>query len=99
MVGQAKVVVAGQVDDLFAVVVAHRRLLVVENAQFEMGSVGAQFIQDSGQMGKLGALSGLSHGKDPQGKRIARLAAIDLDSALSAGANWGGNLLFWGKNG
>jgi len=62
MVGQAEVVVAGQVDHLLAVVVANRRLLVVEDAQFEVGSLGAQFVERGGQVGKLGAGRGLAHG-------------------------------------
>ena len=36
MIGEAKVVVAGQVDDFAAIVVAHRGLLIIEDAQFEM---------------------------------------------------------------
>jgi hypothetical protein len=71
MVGQAQVVVAGQVDHLLAVVVAHRRLLVVQNAQVEVRALGAQFVQRGGQVGKLGAGSGLGHGDSPQRKSIA----------------------------
>ena len=72
MVGQAQVVVAGQVDDLAAVVVAHRGLLVVEDAELEVGALGAQFVEHGGQMGKLGARSGLCHGDSPQTESIAR---------------------------
>ena len=62
MVGQAEVVVAGQVDDLAAVVVANRRLLVVEHAELEVGALGAKVVEDLGQMGKLGARSSFCHG-------------------------------------
>ena len=58
VVGQAEIIVAGQVDDLLAVVVADRRLLVVEHAQVEMRSLGAQFVQHGGQVGKLRAGGG-----------------------------------------
>ena len=44
MVGQAQVIVAGQVDDLAPVVMAHGRLLVVEHAQPEMRALGAEII-------------------------------------------------------
>ena len=73
VVGQAKVVVAGQVDHLAAVVVAHRRLLVVEDAQLEVGSLGAQFVERCGQMGKLGAGRGLDHGVHLKQSRITRI--------------------------
>ena len=66
MVGQAQVIVAGQVDDLLAVVVADGGLLVVENAQLEMRALGAQFVHGGGQVGKLRAGSGLGHGGKPQ---------------------------------
>ena len=39
VVGQAEVVVAGQVDDLAAVVMADRSLLVVEDAKLEIGAL------------------------------------------------------------
>ena len=58
MVRQPQVVVAGQVDHLLAVVVADRRLLVVQHAQAEVRSLGFQFVESGGQMGKLGAGSG-----------------------------------------
>jgi len=54
VIGQAQIVVAGQVDDLFAVVVADRGLLVVEDAQLEVGAIGAQLVERGGQVGKLG---------------------------------------------
>ena len=62
MICEAEVVVAGEVDDLPAVVVANRRLLVVENAQFEVGALGAQFVESRGQVGELRARCGRSHG-------------------------------------
>ena len=71
MVGQAEVVVAGEVDDLFAVVVADGRLLVVENAEAEMRAFGAQVVERGSQVGKLRTRSCLSHGDAPQSRRIA----------------------------
>ena len=68
MVGQAQVVVAGQVDHLFAVVVANRRLLVVEHAQLEVRALGAQFVEHGGQMGKLGARQRSQSWHSPQRK-------------------------------
>ncbi len=67
VVGEAEIVVAGQVDHLPAVVVAHRGLLVVEHPQFEMRAFGAQFVERGGQVaelgtGKLRADIGLNHG-------------------------------------
>ncbi len=70
VVGQAQVVVAGQVDDLAAVVVADRGLLVVEDAELEAGAFGAEFVENCGQMGQLGARRGLSHGYLPQRRSI-----------------------------
>ena len=58
MVGQAQVVVAGQVDHLAAVVVANRRLLVVEHAELEVRAFGAKLVENGGEVGKLGARSG-----------------------------------------
>jgi hypothetical protein len=67
VVGEAQIVVAGQVDHLPAVVVAHGGLLVVENPQFEMRSLGAQFVKRGRQVaelgtGKLRADVGRNHG-------------------------------------
>ena len=65
-----------------AVVVADRRLLVVEDAQLEVGALGAQFVERGGQMGKLGAgklgaWSGLGHGDVTSKKKaIARPASL-----------------------
>ncbi len=70
MVGQAEVVVTGQVDDLAAVVVANRGLLVVEDAELEVGAFGAEFVESRGQVGELGARSGLIHGDSPKGRSI-----------------------------
>ena len=55
VIAQAKVVVRGEVDDLAAVVVAHRRLLVVEHTQLEIGALLLQFFKLRGQMAKLRA--------------------------------------------
>ena len=67
MVGEAEVVVAGQVDDFPAIVVADGGLLVVENTELEMGAFGAEFIEDGGKVGKLrAARDGFSHDNAPQ---------------------------------
>ena len=63
MVAQAEVVVAGQVDDLAAVVVADRGLLVVEHAQPEVGAAGAQVVERGGEVGELGTRGSLRSGK------------------------------------
>jgi hypothetical protein len=44
VVCEAKIIVAGQVDDLATVVMAHRRLLVVEHAQPEVRTLSAEII-------------------------------------------------------
>ncbi len=62
MIGQPQVVVAGQIDHLAPVIVAHRRLLVIEDAQLEMRALGAQLIKNGRQVGKLGTHSSLCHG-------------------------------------
>ena len=72
MVRQAQVVVAGQVDHLAAVVVAHRRLLIVQNAQLEVGPLGAQIVENGGQMGKLGTRSGLESWQCASQRSITR---------------------------
>src|ERR1017187_2000120 len=59
VIGQAQVVVAGQVNHLAAVVVAHRGLLVVEDAELEIGTFGAEFIENCGQVLEVGARVGL----------------------------------------
>ncbi len=53
VVGEAEVVVAGEVDHFAAVVVADRRLLIVEDAQLEMGALGAQVVECGREIGKL----------------------------------------------
>ena len=45
VVGEAEIVVAGQVDDFAAVVVADGGLLVVEHAEPEVGAFGAEFVE------------------------------------------------------
>ncbi len=70
VVCEAQVVVAGQVDDLAAVVVAHRGLLVVEDAELEVGAFGAKFVESCGEMGELGARGSLIHGDAPQRRSI-----------------------------
>ena len=54
VVGQAQVVVAGQVDDFAPVVVADRGLLVVEDAELEVGALGAEFVEDLRSDGRAG---------------------------------------------
>ena len=80
MIGEAEIVVAGQVDDFAAVVMADRGLLVVENAKLEVGALGAEVIEDLGQMGKLRASRCLGHRNAPQSKSIARSGARDSHS-------------------
>ena len=55
---QAEVVVRREVDDLRAVEGAHRRLLVVEHAQFEVGALLLQFVQLVGKVGERVGASG-----------------------------------------
>ena len=50
VVGEAEIVVAGEVDDLAAVIMAYRRLLVVEDAKFEVGSFFAKIVEGGGEM-------------------------------------------------
>jgi hypothetical protein len=66
MVGKSQVVVAGQVDNLFAVVMAYRGLLIVENPEMEVSALGTKFIEDCGKVGELGTRVSLSHGDTPQ---------------------------------
>jgi hypothetical protein len=56
--------------------VANGRLLVVEDAQFEVGSLGAQFVERGGQVGKLGTGSGLVHRYAPQSTRITPFGGV-----------------------
>ena len=58
VVAEAEVVVAGEVDDLAAVVGADGALLVVEDAQAEVGAVVAEVVERGGEVGELGALGG-----------------------------------------
>ena len=55
VVAEAEVVVAGEVDDLFAVVVADGGLGVVEDAEPEEGSALAEVLQLGGEVGELRA--------------------------------------------
>ena len=58
VVAETEVVVGGEVDDSLAVVGADRGLLIVELAQFEVGSALAEIIELGGEMGELGAFRG-----------------------------------------
>ena len=60
MIAEAEVVVGGEVDDALAVVGADRGLLVVEDAQLEVGSALLQVVELGGEMGELGAVCGWS---------------------------------------
>ena len=75
MVGQAQVIVAGQVDHLAAVVVANWGLLVVENPELEVGTFGAEFVENGGKVSELWARS-LSHGVAPQRESITPPAGL-----------------------
>ncbi len=68
MVAEAEVVIAGEVDDLLAVVGTHGALLVVEYAQLEEGSALLQVIELRGEMSKLrtrGGSGGHRHNRKP----------------------------------
>src|ERR1019366_5687442 len=53
---QAEVVVGREIDDLLAVEAAHRRLLVVEHAQLEVGALLLQLVELVGEVGqRIGA--------------------------------------------
>ena len=106
VVGQAEIVVAGEVDDLFAVVVADRGLLVVEHAQLEVGALGAEVVEHGGEIGKLrtrGKLraGAVRHGKHQRidvcaagglaGARAPQLPA--LSASISNGERWTKNCL------
>ena len=51
MVAEAEIVIAGEVDDLAAVVVADGGLLVVQNAEAEVGAAGLELIELGGEVG------------------------------------------------
>ncbi len=68
VVGQAKIVVAGQVDDLAAVVVADRRLLVIEHAEIEVRTLSAQLVEHGSEMSELGAWRSFCHSNAPTQK-------------------------------
>ena len=74
VVGQAEIVVAGQVDDLAPVVVADGGLLVVEHAQPEVRAFGAEIVEHGGEVGELGAGCGLRSWHDTSGQSVARRA-------------------------
>jgi hypothetical protein len=61
VIRQAEIVVAGEVDDLLAVVMADRGLLIVEDAQAEVGAFLLEAIEDIGQIGELRTRRGGSH--------------------------------------
>ena len=62
VIAEAEIVVAGEVDDLFAVVGADGGLLVVEDTEAKVGAAGAQVIEDGGEVGQLGAGGGTGRG-------------------------------------
>ena len=51
MIAEAEVVIAGEVDDLAAVVVADGGLFVVKDAEAEMGAAGAELVELGGEVG------------------------------------------------
>ena len=62
MGGQPEVVVGGEIDDPLAVEGAHRRLLVVEHAQLEIGAFLLEVVQLIGEVGeRIGAGSSSCH--------------------------------------
>ena len=78
MVAEAEIVVAGEVDDLFAVVGADGGLLIVEDAEAEVGAAGAQIIKGGGEVGHLGSGGGAD-------SRIGRGGCGGLGTSLGAG--------------
>src|SRR5436853_3670200 len=61
MRGQSQVIVRRQVDDALAVKGADRLLLVLEDAQFEIGALFLQVVELLGEIGSLWARSGGGH--------------------------------------
>jgi hypothetical protein len=55
MIAKAEVVIAGEVDDLAAVVMADGGLLVVQDAEVEVSASGAKVIEGGSEVGELGA--------------------------------------------
>jgi len=89
VIGQAQIVVAGQVDDP----VCRRKwqtegLLVVEDAQLEVGAIGAQLRRRGGQVGKLGAWSGLGHGESLKEKHSAAGAGLTHRAMSGFSRRW-----------
>ena len=64
MFTEAEVVVAGEIDDLLAVVRADGALLVVEHAQLEEGSALPEVFELGGEVGKLGTRRGSGGHRD-----------------------------------
>ena len=60
VIAEAEVVVAGEVDDATAVVVADGGLFVVEHAEVEEGAAAAEVVELGGEVRELGAGGGIS---------------------------------------
>ena len=75
MIRETQVIIAREVDHFSAVVVANRRLLIIQSAQREMGCLRLQFIQYASQIRKLRACSRVCHRFHLNPKSIARNTA------------------------
>ena len=64
MIAEAEVIVAGEVDDLLAIVSADGALLVVEHAQLEEGSALPEVAELGGEVGKLETRGGSGGHRD-----------------------------------
>jgi hypothetical protein len=62
VVAEAEIVVAGEIDDALAVVGADGRLLVVEDAELEVGAALAEVFKLGGEVGELRARGFGAHG-------------------------------------
>ena len=62
MRGQSEIIVRSQVDDLLAIERAHRRLLVFEHTQTEVGALGLEVVQLIGEIReRIGAGGSCDH--------------------------------------
>src|SRR5450432_1701658 len=71
MRSQPKIIIRGQVDDLFAIEGAERGLLVIEDAEAEMRAFGFQVVELIGQVRKRIGTGGCGH-------CISKVQAADL---------------------
>lgn len=62
MVAETEIVVAGEIDDSLAIVGADGRLLVVEDAKFEVSSALTEVFELGGEVRELRTRSFITHG-------------------------------------